>query len=179
MLYKGQIIPELKTGSTMIQLNYRDPYWELTIGFPDMTKEELSEIENGDFFAAFVNVDDALFLVFAVGRIPLADTPFEPRLTSPFPSFHDYKDGEGAPFVIVAADTFTGEVKHLRIIGLGTAISNDMTKKCNALKEKPFNQKEYAKKLNKIYAKYEQSKRLLQFADKEKVFLLATQKENP
>lgn len=71
MLYKGQIIPELKTNSTMIQLNYRDPYWELTIGFPDMTKEELSEIENGDFFAAFVNVDDAHLLFSPQRTVPL------------------------------------------------------------------------------------------------------------
>ena len=40
----GKIILELKTGIDMVQIHYREPFWELAIAYPGITETEINEL---------------------------------------------------------------------------------------------------------------------------------------
>lgn len=162
----GQKISNLATGNINIQITYRDPHWELIVGFPGITKDEIREIQYGTFLAAPVVIDGVLFWLSKFGDIPWSDCPFEPRLASESAKYNHFEDGEGAPMSIMAVDTNTGEIKAIRIVGLTHTISNYMSDHSEkTLHLGPLDRKGYYDLLEHIYAKYQQSDEMLSLVD--------------
>lgn len=180
LLSVGQIVPELRTNGTFIMLNYGEPVWEYTVGYPHITEQEIHEFQYGSIVATATTVNGVLFFLLKAGELNWADAAYEPRLASSKPSFATFKDGEGAPLLIKIADTATGEIKVFRLMGLGTQLSNYLSKTCTALlhSKTKFNRTEYRNKIQAVYRKYPISDDLVKVAGVNNIFVLVKPKED-
>lgn len=145
----------------LVQIHFRDSYWELVVGFPDITPEEVQELHYGSVQVAAVVLNRCLFFLFKFGRIPWCDAPYDPRIDSRDRAFLSFRPGEGAPLALIIVDTNTGEVKGMRMMGLSNLLSNRVHRLCRNLQVLPFDDEEYKAALNQVYQKYPTSESML------------------
>lgn len=159
----GRPIPELKTGTEIVQIHYRDPFWELVVAYPDITEAEIRELSKGSFRMAITTIDECLFFLFSVGEIQWADAPYEPRITSePMDYRLDFPEGEGAPLVLLMVDSNTGCLKGMRVMGLGNLLSHRIHAICQNLdRQRPLDRGKYDERIRQIYKRFPLSKDML------------------
>ena len=171
----GQRIPQYATGDTMIRLNYTGITWVMVVGFPGITQEEVQEVRFGSFKAAAQDFNGILFFFAAFGQIPWCDASYEPRLNPEITEYplYDMAGDDGAPLTVLAVDTLTGEIKAIRMIGLGSNISNIMSVVCNKALEEPFDEQEYRSLVQKVYREYPTTAAMLKRVRPESLFVVA------
>ena len=141
----GKIILELKTGIDMVQIHYREPFWELAIAYPGITETEINELTTGNFRMAITTIDECLFFLFSVGRIPWSDAPYEPRISKePMNYSINFPKGRGVPLVLLMVDSNTGCLKGMRVMGLGNLVSTRIHTICRTLEnQRPLDKVKY------------------------------------
>ena len=86
------------------------------VGYPGITEQEISDITRGPLRLGFVRINDSLFFLLKAGNNPWFDAPYEPRFKM---NQLDYQtnipEGKGAPMLICAVDTASGELKEMRV----------------------------------------------------------------
>lgn len=151
----GDVIPQLRTGSTLVQMAFDGSLWELRIGFPSITQEEIDELQTGDVNMAIANIEETLFCLLSIGRVPWCDAPYEPRLLdTPLEYPTDYADGTGAPLLILIVDSSNGILKGMRMVSIGYELTLRLHAICTELnKKRPFDANAYHRRIDGIYAK--------------------------
>ena len=170
----GDVIPQLKTGCDLVQMGYTDGLWELRIGFPSITNEEVRELQFGNFQMAVSCIEESIFFLFKIGDYPWFDAPYEPRLVSPLPEFLlDFGKGTGAPLLLLAVDTNTGILKGMRMLGLGAVLTQRLHSTCSSFSHKgSLDIEDYHARLKRIYEQYASSDEMLKTVSPADVFLL-------
>ena len=170
--------PEWATNNVLIQANFSGGLWELVVGFPEITKEEVHELQMGDFQMTFAYINSALFLLFKVGKMAWCDSPFEPRFYNPPQSYDLIEAGMGAPLLLYSVDTTTGELKAIRMMGLGNVLTNKLHTLCSEIDAKrPINMEKYHYAVNRVYSKYPTSDAMLKEVNPQNIFMLITNEE--
>lgn len=166
MIYTvGEFIPMLKTGEIQMRAMY-DGTWTIFVLFPNMSKQEAININSGAVSVGFVVIEDELFLLGKLGEIPWFDTPFEPaRCQSE--TYPDFEEGAGVPILFVGADSNTGVIQSIRLIGASNAMSNALHAVCRDMKTQhsPLDIKKQNAHYDKIYRKYPSSEAMLKEAN--------------
>ena len=177
MLKVGEIHAKWKTNSILVRADHDEYTWTLTVGYPDITKEEIEELQNGDVQAAFTYLNFTLFLLFKIGEIDWMDAPFEPRINPGGYSFPEFEPGTGAPLVIQIVDTRTGQLKALRLVGMGNALSNNLHRVCRELEKTgiTLTPDQNAYLVNKTYAEYPTTNDMLKTVNPKNLFMLLKQ----
>ena len=159
----GKIILELKTGIDMVQIHYREPFWELAIAYPGITETEINELTTGNFRMAITTIDECLFFLFSVGRIPWSDAPYEPRISKePMNYSINFPKGRGVPLVLLMVDSNTGCLKGMRVMGLGNLVSTRIHTICRTLEnQRPLDKVKYHATVEQIYKRYPHSEDML------------------
>jgi hypothetical protein len=80
------------------------------------------------------------------------------------PPAEPYAEGTGVPLSVVLTDAQTGIVRALRVIGLGTALTNALHQAIRAQAEAAFDRAAYDERLNRLYARYPQTDLMLSAA---------------
>ena len=133
----GDFRSEWRTGQEYVQADYLDPWWQIVVGYPGITEQEISDITRGPLRLGFVRINDSLFFLLKVGNIP---------------------EGKGAPMLICAVDTASGELKEMRVISLGHLQSEHLHQHCRELDQKrPMNPSTYNMIVDRIYQQYPSS----------------------
>ena len=168
----GDVLPEMRTGNVTIRTDFDGSMWSLYIGFPDLTDAELNEFRNGSFSLAITMIDGLLFFLGKIGNISWFDAPYEPRLTAePMNYCVDFEQGQGAPLLILIVDTNTGILKHMRLVGLGHVLSQNLHAACRIIDEKrPIDPQKYNRALAKVYAEYPNSELMLRTVNPVNIF---------
>lgn len=164
----GKVRPELRTHDSLIRAGYDElSGWTLIIGFPEMTEKERLDVDKGDAQVAFTAINSRLFLLGKFGDQAWLDAPFEPAKYANPQEFSDAKPGEGVSLLIIGADTATGAVKCLRVIGLSNSMTNALHAKCRELdkKNRPYDNEAYERDINAIYARFPDSASMLKTVD--------------
>lgn len=169
----GQDYDHWKTNQTYIQMNYNGT-WGMVIGFPNITKQEVEEIQNGDFQIAHVMIDDVLFFLCKCGNMEWIDMPYEPRLYECPMEYPEFENGtDGAILTLYIVDTCSGKLVGLRLIGLGNVFSNNLHASCREMDRVRLRTPEqYSKQVEEIYRKYPKSADMLKWVKPENIFLL-------
>ena len=136
----GDFRSEWRTGQEYVQADYLDPWWQIVVGYPGITEQEISDITRGPLRLGF-------------------DAPYEPRFKM---NQLDYQtnipEGKGAPMLICAVDTASGELKEMRVISLGHLQSEHLHQHCRELDQKrPMNPSTYNMIVDRIYQQYPSS----------------------
>ena len=122
---KGHPEP-VQEGCTML---YDESGPMLLISLGGLTEQETKKLRKGLMEFAVFEKDEILFLLVQVpGVLVWSDAPFHIGL---YPDGRqlpdeDIKDGEGWGLNVIGLEATTGEIKALRLIGLGTEISREM-----------------------------------------------------
>lgn len=75
----GDFRSEWRTGQEYVQADYLDPWWQIVVGYPGITEQEISDITRGPLRLGFVRINDSLFFLLKAGNNPWFDAPYEPR----------------------------------------------------------------------------------------------------
>lgn len=171
----GKCYDQWKTGMDgLFQLNYTENDWRLVVGFNKIRPDEVEDFRRGAASITFTVIDGCLFLLAKFGRQNWLDTPYEPRLSNETMNFRSFEGDLGAPLTVIAVDTSNGEVKSLRMIGLGHVLSNHLHESCAKLqKNTDFDLSRYRSKINKIYQRYPQSADMVKTANPADLFIVA------
>jgi len=125
----GDKRPEWVYPGSLIRSDYNSLTWMLTIGFPDITEQEIEELQSGSVSFAFTVINNTIFLLFKFGRFEWMDTPYEPRL-NPESTYVSFPEGTGAALTLLIVDSANGELKGMRTLGMGNALSNNLHELC-------------------------------------------------
>lgn len=170
----GQNYDHWKTNQVHIQMNYSGS-WDLVVGFPNITKQEVRELQDGDFTIAYTIIDDVLFFLFKAGNMEWADAPFEPRLYESSMDYPEIEDNEvGAALTLYIVDTYSGRLMGLRTIGLGNGFSNKLHTFCREKdKVRLLTKEQFSKQVQGVYRKYPRSDDMLKCVKPENIFIIA------
>lgn len=123
----GQIVPNLK-GKNLIQFDVSDSSCMLSITWPDMSDKESEALSSGKLEVRTLGMGHVLFMLFKFEGLPWVEAPYSPHLSKNLSEFPDIEEGQGLALVVQAAESKTGEVKVLRMIGLPTKFSRTFIK---------------------------------------------------
>ena len=176
----GEIRKKWKTGTILIRADHDEYTWSLTVGYPEITEEETSELQTGDFQMTFTKLNDTIFLLCRIGKIDWMDAPFEPRIDPDGYRFPQFEPGTGAPLVLQIVDTITGQLKALRVVGMGNVLSNRLHKACQEQLDTRIvlSPDENAYLVNKTYREYPDSASMLRTVNPNNIFMLLKDKDN-
>ena len=161
---------------TLIRADYNGIVWTLTIGFPGITAEEVSQLQYGDMRASFTVIHNSLFLFTKIGAFEWFDIPYEPRLNLPsdpnnfYPAF---EEGKGASLALLICDTSCGKLCGLRIMSLGNRLSNNLNEVCREMcREGAVTPEENTRRVEAVYGEYPSAKDMIETVDIGNIFLL-------
>ena len=123
MFYKyavGECIEEFKGRSDGAVFDIRDDGAILLLFLRDPTEKEIESFkQDRNFEMRFVEEEEYIFMVFKAGDLSWMDAPYNPRLSINLTKF-DLPENKniGLGLTIMLIDTRTGEVKHMRLIGM-------------------------------------------------------------
>ena len=142
--------------SPRISLEYDEPQWILSVSYTDITDEELHQFQSGHIAAATTVLDGVLFFLIKFGSNPWCNVPYDPRLDYEYGQFRIYTFGSGAPMYVLTAEGRTGELKCIRLLRLGDALSNSMSRVCSTMMKNPFDftEKNYRRRLKTVYTMF-------------------------
>ena len=64
----GDFRSEWRTGQEYVQADYLDPWWQIVVGYPGITEQEISDITRGPLRLGFVRINDSLFFLLKAGN---------------------------------------------------------------------------------------------------------------
>lgn len=106
--------------------------------------------EMNQFQIGYTVIGDVIMVVFKVGDMPWSDAPYNPHLGQDAVDY-DIQDGMGLALTVVMADSKTGEVKSIRVLGLQHDYSVKFANTLKCLRKHPFSIKLYDKTITDIY----------------------------
>lgn len=136
-------------------LNYDASGPMLVVSLRGMTDKEAEKVRRGKMeFALFEKDKILFFLVKIPGVLEWSDAPFHIGLYSDGRQVpNDIPDGSGWGLTVIGVESRTGQIKALRLIGLGTEISKEMIRIINSQEE--TSQVEHHNRIAKIYREYD------------------------
>ena len=157
----------------LIRSDFNSLSWSLAIGFPGITPEEINEMQDGSVSLAFTVLNDTIFLLFKIGRFEWMDAPYEPRL-NPNIDYPVFPADTGAALSLFIVDCASGELKALRVLGLGNMLSNNLHELCRVMLRKgTVTQEEYHNRVEKAYEQYPTSADMLKTVKMQHIYVLA------
>lgn len=129
----------------------------LLVSLSDMTNEEAAKVEKGAAeFALFEKEGMMYFLVYIPGVFDGGDAPFHYGLYTDQEqrSIPEVEEGFGLGLTVIGLDATNGRIKALRLIGLGTDISQKMIQIMREQKEKPIAKEDYYRRIETAYKAY-------------------------
>lgn len=127
----------------------------LLVSLSAMTSQEAKKIRKGRIDFAIFEKGGIMFLLANIpGVIYWSDAPFHIGLYHDDRPEPDIPEGKGLALTVIGLDANNGQIKAIRLIGLGTYISREMVRIMREQKTSPTNRIEHVLKINKIYSKY-------------------------
>ena len=169
----GDKRPEWIWPGSLVRSDFDSLSWSLTIGFPGITPEEINELQDGSVSFAFTVLNDTVFLLFKIGSFAWMDAPYEPRM-NPRTDYSVFPTDTGAALTIFIVDCGSGELKAIRVLGLGNILSNNLHETCRILLRKgTITREEYHNRVEKTYEEYPTSDDMLKTVEIQHIYVLA------
>lgn len=155
----GQVIPEFMGMPDQVRMSMSDNgYFEIYVINRGLTQDEISEYQAGKPARfGLVHIKGIVLLLIKFGKLNMMDVPYNPNVGN-MPLIIDdntlIKEGEYLMMSLVLVESSTGEVKHLRAIGIGSKYSNALFKALRRMKADNYPLDEYNNRLNQIYSNY-------------------------
>lgn len=151
----GKCYPQFKNQQDCYRLEYDNGGLWLYVLLRGWTAQERRAVRaDQPIEFRFVEHNKVGFLCIKFEGMPWGDCPFHPALYREHGvavEMQDFGKIGGVPLTIICADTATGEVLNLRLVGLGNAFSKEWLKWAAEQYDVPMPRSEYEQRIDEVY----------------------------
>lgn len=150
----GTCYQEFK-GREGAQFGIDDGGASLLVRFASPEQHEIEQFKEGNpFEIKFTTLYGVMMITVKIGNLNWMDAPYSPHLSKENTKYQMPQDGQGLGLTIFLADSITGEVKSMRLVGLSTRFTQELFKETMSQKMSPFNITEYQNNINRVFQRY-------------------------
>ncbi len=152
----GQIVDAFKYHSENVQFDIADDGATILVFFQSPTTEEVEQFKAGkNFEIRFTELYGVIMITVKIGKLNWMDAPYTPHLSKNLTKFQLPNENQGLGLTLILVDTITGEIKHVRLLGLSEKFTKRLFGVVMEHKVKSFDELEYDKSINRIFTTYQ------------------------
>lgn len=154
----GQVIESFKYHSEGVHFDIADEGATMLVFFQNPTAEEIEQFEPGkNFEIRFSELYGVIIITAKIGNLNWMDAPYTPHLSKNLAKFQLPSEGQGLGLTLILIDAITGEIKHIRLLGLSERFAKRLFGVVMEHKVKQFDKTEYNNSINRIFSTYQTS----------------------
>lgn len=151
----GQVVNSFKNHQEGVYFDISDIGATMLVFFRNPTQKEISQFEsNKSFEIRFVELHSIIIITVKIGILNWMDAPYTPHLSKNLTGLQIPNKGEGLSLTLILVDAITGEIKHMRILGLSELFTKNLFCATIDHKAQSFNVEKYNNSLAKIFSTY-------------------------
>lgn len=151
----GQVVEEFKGHQECSIFDLDDNGAVMLVFFDNPTKDEIDQFKSDKNFEIRMTQIYGLTMITAkIGNLNWMDAPYNVYLSKNLTKFPLPQEKQGLALTLMLIDSATGEIKHIRVMGLSERFSRELIGTIMEEKMGSFDSKEYDAKINKVYAAY-------------------------
>lgn len=152
----GQVVDHFKYHSEGVQFDIADDGATMLVFFQSPTSEEIEQFNSGkNFEIRFTELYGVIMITTKIGNLNWMDAPYSPHLSKYFTKFQLPNENQGLGLTLMLIDAVTGEIKHIRLIGLSERFTKRLFGIAMEHKVKSFDKLEHDKAINRIFNAYQ------------------------
>lgn len=152
----GQIIENFRNHEEGVQFDIADDGATMIVFFDTPTEKEIEQFKSGkNFEIRFTTMYDVIMITTKIGNLNWMDAPYTPHLSKNLTKYQLPNEGEGLGLTLYLVDTATGQIKHMRLLGLSERFTRRLFGSAMELKMKEFDKNHYAMTLSEIFNRYD------------------------
>lgn len=152
----GQCIENFKNHEEGVQFDISDDGATMLVFFETPTQNEIEQFKSGEKFEIrFIVLNDVIMITTKIGKLNWMDAPYTPHLSKNLTKYQIPNEGEGLELTLYLVDTATGEIKHMRLLGLSERFTRKLFGSAMEIKMKEFDKTQYIMKLSDIFNRYD------------------------
>lgn len=152
----GQVVDGFKHHSEGVHFDIADDSATMLVFFQSPTAEEIEQFKSGkNFEIRFTELYGVIMITVKIGNLNWMDAPYTPHLSKNLMRFQLSNEGQGLGLTLILIDAVTGEIKHMRLLGLSERFTKRLFGVVMEHKVRPFNKEEYSNSLNRIFSAYQ------------------------
>lgn len=152
----GQVIDNFKHHAEWTQFDLADDGATMIVFFNRPTNNEIEQFKAGKSFEIrFVELKDVIMITAKIGNLNWMDAPYTPHLSKHLTKFQFPNENQGLGLTLMLVDAVTGEIKHIKFLGLSERFTKKLYGTVMELKVKEFDKNSYIAVLNSIFTSYD------------------------
>lgn len=154
----GQVVDKFKQHSEGVYFDIDDSGATMLVFFQSPTADETEQFKSGkNFEIRFTELYGVIMITVKIGNLNWMDAPYTPHLSQNLTKFQLPDENQGLGLTLILIDGVTGEIKHIRLLGLSERFTKRLFGIVMEYKVKPFDKAEYDKSIKKIFTIYKTS----------------------
>ena len=151
----GQIVESFKYHQECVQFDLADDGAIMLVFFKSPTQSEIEQFKSGkNFEIRFTEIYDVIMITVKIGNLNWMDSPYSPHLSKNLTKFELSNEGHGLGLTLILIDAITGEIKHIRLLGLSERFTKRLFGVVMEQKVSEFSVEKYNSTINRIYSIY-------------------------
>lgn len=152
----GQIVDSFRHHPENVQFDIADDGATLLVFFQSPTSGEIEQFKSEkNFEIRFTELYDVIMITTKIGNLNWMDAPYTPHLSKNLTKFQLPNENQGLGLTLVLVDAVTGEIKHIRFLGLSERFTKRLFGVVMEHKVKQFDKVKYDSSINRIFATYQ------------------------
>lgn len=154
----GQIIGSFKNHQEGVYFDLDNSGATMLVFLKKPTTEEIEQFKSGkNFEIRFTELYNIIMIAAKIGSLNWVDAPYTPHLSKNLTKFQIPDNNQGLGLTLILVNAMTGEIKHIRILGLSERFTKELFGAVMEHKIRDFDKLEYKSSLNKIFSTYKTS----------------------
>lgn len=154
----GKVIDQYVGVPEGIRFDLSDSGALFVVLFRNPTQNEIDQFKAGTRFEMrFVKIYNVIMTLFKIGTLKWMDTPYSPHLSKGLTHFEKPEGNQGLALTIMLVDCISGELKHLRLIGLPNKFSIRLLNEVVVELQNPFDKQVYDQNMSAVMNRYQTS----------------------
>lgn len=152
----GQVIDNFRNHAEGTQFDLADDGATMIVFFNRPTNNEIEQFKAGKSFEIrFVELKDVIMITAKIGNLNWMDAPYTPHLSKNLTKIQLPNENQGLGLTLMLVDAVTGEIKHIKFLGLSERFTKKLYGTVMELKVKEFDKNSYIAVLNSIFTSYD------------------------
>lgn len=154
----GQLVDSFKNHQEGVYFDIDDSGATLLVFFKNPSSNEIEQFKSGKSFEIrFTELYNVIMITAKIGNLNWVDAPYSPHLSKNLTKFQIPNENHGIGLTLIFVDAITGEIKHLRLLGLSERFTKELFGVVMEHKIKEFDEMEYKRSLNRIFSTHKTS----------------------
>lgn len=154
----GQVVNSFKHHPEGVYFDIADDGATMLVFLQSPTSEEIWQFKSGkDFEIKFTELYGIIMITVKIGNLNWMDAPYTPHLSQNLTKFQLPNEGQGLGLTLILIDAATGEIKHIRILGLSEKFTKRLFGAVMEYKVRPFSKAQFDDSVNRVFATYKTS----------------------